>query len=55
MATAAKTVIAEVEEIVENGELKPDEIVVPSIYVDRIYKAEKNDKRIEKLVYEKGD
>ncbi|MFD1606946.1 CoA transferase subunit A [Oceanobacillus luteolus] len=34
MATAGKTVIAEVDEIVEVGELSPYEIVTPHVYVD---------------------
>lgn len=34
MATAGKIVIAEVDEIVEAGELKPDEITTPHVYVD---------------------
>lgn len=41
MATAAKTVIAEVDEIVEVGELKSDEIVTPHLFVDRIVLAKK--------------
>lgn len=36
MATAAKYVIAEVEEIVEPGELSPEEIVTPHLFVDAI-------------------
>ena len=36
MATAAKLVIAEVDEIVEAGELKPEEIVTPHMFVDHI-------------------
>ncbi len=36
MATAATLTIAEVEELVEPGELDPDQIVTPGIYVDRI-------------------
>lgn len=36
MATAAQITIAEVNEIVEAGELDPDEIVTPGLYVDRI-------------------
>src|SRR6202795_4935298 len=36
MATAAKMTIVEVEEIVEIGDLDPEAIVTPSIYVDRI-------------------
>lgn len=34
MATAAKLVIAEVEHIVETGELAPDEIITPAVFVD---------------------
>ncbi len=40
MAQAADYVVAEVDEIVEPGELKPDEIVTPHLYVDAIVKAE---------------
>lgn len=47
MCRAAKCTIAEVEEIVEVGDLKPDEIHIPNIYVHRIYKGDKYDKRIE--------
>jgi len=36
MATAARTVIAQVREVVEVGELDPETIVTPSIYVDRV-------------------
>jgi 3-oxoacid CoA-transferase subunit A len=36
MATAADLTIAEVEELVEPGELDPDHIVTPGIYVNRI-------------------
>lgn len=39
MATAAKYVVAEVDEIVEVGELNPEEIVTPHIYVNAIVKA----------------
>lgn len=42
MATAAQVTIAEVEEIVEPGELDPEMVVTPGIYVDRIVKAEKH-------------
>ncbi|MDR2006206.1 MAG: 3-oxoacid CoA-transferase subunit A [Acidaminococcales bacterium] len=34
MATAAKLVIAETEHIVETGEISPDEVITPSIFVD---------------------
>ena len=36
MATAAATVIAQVAEVVEVGELDPEAVVTPSIYVDRV-------------------
>lgn len=42
MAMAAKYVIAEVDEIVEVGEIPPDEIVTPHLYVDAIVKSEFN-------------
>lgn len=48
-ATAGKICIAEVEELVEDGEIKPDEIHLPGVYVHRIIKGEKYEKRIEKL------
>jgi 3-oxoacid CoA-transferase len=41
-ATAAKVVIAEVDEIVEPGEIDPDHVVTPGIYVDRIIKTQIN-------------
>ncbi len=44
MATAATITIAEVEEIVEVGELDPDRIVTPSIFVQRVVKGEIDDK-----------
>ena len=37
---AAKVCIAEVEELVEPGQLDPDEIHLPGIYVQRIIKGE---------------
>lgn len=46
MATAGKITIAEVEEIVGLGELDPDEIHTPGIFVQRIFKGE-FEKRIE--------
>ena len=44
MATAATVTIAEVEEIVEVGELDPDSIVTPSIFVQRVVKGDIDDK-----------
>ena len=48
MATAAKITIAEVEHLVEVGELEPDLIHTPSIYVKRIFQGETYEKRIER-------
>lgn len=48
MATAAKTTIAEVERLVEPGELDPDTVHTPSVYVKRIFQGELYEKRIEK-------
>ncbi len=48
MATAARVTIAEVEELVELGELDPNAIVTPGIYVNRIFKGAQFEKRIEK-------
>jgi 3-oxoacid CoA-transferase subunit A len=45
MATAARVTIAEVEEIVETGELDPEAIVTPSIFVHRIVQAPAHDVR----------
>lgn len=50
MAAAARITIAEVEELVEPGELDPDAIVTPGIYVDRILRGELYEKRIERRV-----
>ncbi|MEH7276608.1 CoA transferase subunit A [Neobacillus vireti] len=47
-AMAGKITIAEVEEIVEAGELDPDEIHTPSIYVQRILLGTNYQKRIER-------
>jgi len=47
MATAAKVTIAEVEELVEPGELDPNFVQTPGIYVDRIIKGTDYEKPIE--------
>jgi len=47
MAKAGKVTIAEVEEIVETGEIDPDQIHVPGIYVDRVIKGSNYEKHIE--------
>ena len=48
MATAARVTIAEVEELVELGELDPNCIVTPGVYVKRIFQGTNYEKRIEK-------
>jgi 3-oxoacid CoA-transferase subunit A len=48
MATAARVTIAEVEEIVEPGQLDPDRVHVPSVYVKRVVLTTVKDKKIEK-------
>jgi len=49
MAKAAKVTIAEVEEIVEIGDIPPDQIHLPSIYVQRVVLGPSYEKRIERL------
>jgi 3-oxoacid CoA-transferase subunit A len=48
MATAARVTVAEVEELVELGELDPNTVVTPGIYVKRIFQGTHYEKRIEK-------
>ena len=47
MATAAKVTVAEVEELVDVGQLDPDHIHTPGIFVDRIFCGAPYEKRIE--------
>jgi len=54
MATASHITIAEVEEVVEAGELHPNEIHTPGIYVHRIVKSQNPAKRIERLTLDYG-
>lgn len=54
MATAAKVTIAEVEHLVEPGELDPDMVHTPSVYVKRIFQGELYEKRIEKRTVKKA-
>ncbi len=53
-ATCGKICIAEVEEIVEVGELDPDQVHTPGVYVQRLILAPSLEKRIEKVVTRKG-
>ena len=56
MAMAGKITIAEVEELVQAGELDPNEIHTPGIFVQRIFKGDKYEKRIEqRTVISKGN
>lgn len=48
-ATAGKVTVAEVEELVEVGELDPNEIHTPGIFVQRIFKGQNFEKRIERV------
>ncbi len=47
IATAGKITIAEVEELVEVGELDPDQVHTPGVFVQRIFKTQNQEKRIE--------
>jgi len=53
MCKAAKFCIAEVEEIVEVGEIPPDHVHIPSIYVHKVFQTDKFEKRIERLTLTK--
>lgn len=53
MATAGKITIAEVEELVEVGELDPNHIHTPGVYVQRIFQGVNYEKRIEKITLNK--
>ena len=53
MATAARVTIAEVEQLVEPGEIDPDHVVTPGIFVQYILKGEKYERRIEKRTVRK--
>ncbi len=49
MATAGKVTIAEVEELVEPGQLDPDDIHTPGIFVQRIFQGKDYKKPIERV------
>ncbi len=53
-ATAGKITVAEVEELVEIGELDPDQIHTPGVYVQRIFQGTDYQKRIEQKTVRKG-
>ncbi len=53
VATAGRITVAEVEELVEVGELEPDQIHTPGIFVQRIFQGPKYEKRIEQRTVRK--
>jgi 3-oxoacid CoA-transferase subunit A len=53
MATAAKVTIVEVEHLVEVGEIDPDQVMTPSVYVKRIFPGTGYEKRIERRTVRK--
>src|SRR2546422_8222376 len=53
MATAGRITIAEVEHLVEVGEIEPDSVHTPAIYVQRIFQASNYPKRIERRTVRK--
>jgi 3-oxoacid CoA-transferase subunit A len=55
MATAAKVTVVEVEHLVEPGELDPDHIITPGIFVKRIVHVPDPDKRIEQRTVRKRE
>ena len=54
MATAGKITVAEVEILVDEGELDPDEVHTPGIFVQRIFKGKNYEKRIENRTTSEG-
>ncbi|XP_059830239.1 3-oxoacid CoA transferase 1a isoform X3 [Hypanus sabinus] len=56
MCKAAKVTVVEVEEIVDTGTFAPEDVHIPSIYVQRVVKGQQYEKRIERLTLRKlGD
>ncbi|HHU6751057.1 TPA: CoA transferase subunit A [Staphylococcus pseudintermedius] len=53
-AVAAKTTVVEVEEIVPVGEIDPDHVHLPGVYIDYIFLGEQYEKRIEKRTIKEG-
>jgi 3-oxoacid CoA-transferase subunit A len=55
MAAAAAVTIAEVETLVEPGEIDPDLVHTPGIYVDRIFQTSQREKKIERRTLRKAE
>lgn len=53
-ATAGKITVAEVEELVEVGELDPEHVHTPGVFVQRIFQGQNYQKRIEQMTLRKG-
>jgi len=53
MCGAAKVTVAEVEELVKPGELDPNHIHIPGIFVQRIFQGKDYEKRIEQRTVRK--
>ena len=53
MATAGKVTVAEVEHLVKTGEIEPDHIHTPGIFVQRIFEGKGYEKRIEQRTVRK--
>ena len=53
MATAAKVTVAQVEHLVEPGEIDPDHIITPGVFVKRLIHAPNAEKRIEQRTVRK--
>jgi 3-oxoacid CoA-transferase subunit A len=53
MATAGEQVVVQVEDLVANGQIDPDHIITPGIFVNRIVKLDQVDKRIEQRTVRK--
>ena len=54
MAAAGKITIAEVEELVPAGQLDPNQIHTPGVYVQRIFQGTNYEKRIEQRTLRRG-
>jgi len=55
MAMAGKITVAEVEELVPNGTLDPNQIHTPGIFIQRIYQGDNYEKRIEQITTRKRE
>jgi acyl CoA:acetate/3-ketoacid CoA transferase alpha subunit len=54
MAMAGKVTVVEVEELLENGQLEPDQIHTPGIFVQRVFTGTHFEKRIEFMTTKEG-